>query len=146
MPYKVQSHSINCAIAKGPDKVARDISNRLLPEYLPLLQQCETAWEAYGKAKSGLHGVADQLAKDLDGSVTYEQYQGDVSLYHSVAFPYDCVDIKVSHYPSDETAKVRISGLNVTPDECKAVFALLAEMRGKMLVMTEMRYRFSKGK
>lgn len=133
LPYNTEKPSINCAIDKGPAKVAKDIEKRLLPEYLPLLQSCKDAWEANGQAVSGLHTVTAKLATELDGRATFEQYSAMISLYQSRAFTEDPVTIKVSQYPGHSEASVSISGLDVTPAECKALFTLLADLRGKKL-------------
>lgn len=139
LPYNTEKPSINCAIDKGPAKIAKDIEKRLLPEYIPLLQSLKDAWETHCKAAIGLHGAANDLALDLGGTVRYDQYQADISLYHSSAFADDSVDIKISQYPGHDAPSVSISGLDVTPAECKALFTLLAEMRGKMFVLAEAR-------
>jgi hypothetical protein len=57
-------------------------------------------------------------------------------MYRSKAFAADCVEIKVSQYPGNDTAKVSISGLDMTATECTTLFALLAAMRsGKGFVV-----------
>lgn len=133
LPYNVENPSINSAIAKGPEKVARDIEKRLLPEYLPLLNDCLAKRKAYGTSESSLHTVSDRLAKDLGASVRYEQYKADISLYHSKAFADDSVNIEVRQYPGHEKPEVRISGLEVSDTECWEIFNLLAKLRGTKL-------------
>jgi hypothetical protein len=124
LPYGTKNPDINSAIARGAASVAKDITRRLLPDYLPLLAQCLKAWEEYGTHDTKLHATAERLGLTFGVEPDYSnQYTARLSLYRSRALPESMCDITVN---PDE---VRIDHLDVTPAECVEMFKALFAFR-----------------
>jgi hypothetical protein len=81
LPYGQQAPSINVSASKTPAQVARDVEQRLMPRYLPLLEralaQVSQANAHYGKSEGGAQQIARLLQVEISPG------SQDVSFYHS---------------------------------------------------------------
>ena len=93
MPYNATRPSITTSPDKAPEQAARDVTRRLLPEYLALLEQCQarvaqandyatTTARNAAKLAAMLNTVPDERPRNGDACVRFHrgEYYGDVTV------------------------------------------------------------------
>ncbi len=122
LPWKTTRPSINVNLTRGAKAVAGEIKRRLLPDYLPLLAQCEAARRGHLAQKASTSTVAQDIAKFIGSAasnVTRDGITTEVNVYRSVLLSGVSMDLKVN---GDEVTFDRV---RVTPDVAKKLLAVL---------------------
>jgi hypothetical protein len=115
--------SINVSVSKSPEQVAKDITRRLLPVYLPVLASMVAQRDESDRYRAERHVLATQVAALVGGKV-YQRY-GDAKALHEVQLPYsDGIRPKVTEveFGVNSTLDIRVRG-NV--DTLRRIVALL---------------------
>ena len=88
---------ITCAIARGPEAVARDIERRFLSAYLPLYRERKAAQEASDERDMWANRAAADLAEVLGGELRESRFSPDLTTAFTRSFAgLTCVDGCVS--------------------------------------------------
>lgn len=126
VPYKTTNPSITVAMTKSAEQIAADITRRLLPDYLPLLADCQKTVEQHKSFRATTAATADRVAAAVGGRVDGPRNgrsSTQVSVYHSDDLQGQTGDITISG------TGVSFDRLSVDADEAIAMLHALAAIR-----------------
>ena len=106
--------SINVSPHRGPAAVAREISRRLMPEYLPMFAQCREHIAKWTKVAEETARTAATLAAGVGGTVDSRD-----SSYASVRVPGVYIKVAVTG------SRVRFDAFSVGPEVAAQILALV---------------------
>ncbi len=124
LPYNTPTPKIGVSVDKTASTIARDIVNRLLPNYRPLLAKCKASRESYDTHNTGVARTVARLST-LVGSDPSRARDGRVDLYRSKGLPEESGDVVVSAPDS-----VRLD-IGLTADEAEQLLIALMAFRAK---------------
>ncbi len=125
LPYNKQTPSIGVADTKTPKAIVADIQRRLMPEYLPLLQENLERKASHEAHIAATRSTIEQLSKLVGAPVDANpaKHPEEVDIYHSRAFPEEIGDLKVSG------TRVTFERFTVSVEEAEAMMRALMAQR-----------------
>lgn len=129
LPYNVKRPEISVTLAKTADKIAADISRRLLPACIPLWTMNREAIDRHAvhcaAVSKGVKRLSEVVGAPLPSAGEYGHRRVDrIDLYHSKALPEYSGDVTVF---GDDNVQI---DFRVSMDEAETILRMLVKMRG----------------
>ena len=126
-PYKDRPR-ITVAFGRGAQAIAKDITRRFLPKYLPMWEQAVQRRDAYKNESKREQEFLDRLAAAGGAKATHEAGQPEVRIWQRGRFDEPQATATVSFYPDADNPTVELKLENIPVTSAETILALVGQL------------------